>query len=180
MELDAKLLTLPTETARDIALPSAGNFGTIITWTTSDESVLDGSGIVGQVRSQVEVDLTATVAKGGVSRQKTFRVVVLPDDGSLQADAATLEGIADRFSFRKNVLDGSALQITEDLKLIRSYDLGDAGRCGGVNIAWNSSRPEVISEQGAVTPRREDTAVELRRRSMRSILQRRMSVRRSR
>jgi len=57
----ASELTLPSAVYRDISLVTEEKFGTSITWTTSDSTILSRSGTVGNVGT---VTLTATIEKG--------------------------------------------------------------------------------------------------------------------
>jgi arabinan endo-1,5-alpha-L-arabinosidase len=71
------LETKVAKTAKaNIKLPTEGNYGTTITWTSSNKDVIDNTGAVTPTREAAEVTLTATITKGDAAVSKEFKVQV--------------------------------------------------------------------------------------------------------
>jgi hypothetical protein len=77
---DALLLSgISNGVAANLTLPAtAGNEGVTVTWTSNNEAVLSGAGVVNRQSDQVTVTLTATLSLSSQTLTKTFDVVVLP------------------------------------------------------------------------------------------------------
>ncbi len=80
-------ITLPcgTTATSSFKLPQTLSDGTLVTWTSSNPSAIAISGdtaVVTRGTSDVQVTLTATVTSGGVSKQKSFVVLVPAASGS--------------------------------------------------------------------------------------------------
>lgn len=139
----------------DVNLPTAGANGSIISWESSDESVIAPNGRVTQppfsyVMGNVAVTLTATISSGAVSKQKTFDLEVVPqppeDADDVAADKAWLTN--------EIVLNGnSAEDVKTRLNLPTHTETrwSPSGYYGGCDITWQSSTPDVISADGRVT-----------------------------
>jgi hypothetical protein len=80
----------------DLTLPTAGSNGTVITWHSSNPSVLDANGKVNRpMKDDCTVRLTATVTKEGAIANREFTIVVRKvsahtDKEMLQEDKDTL------------------------------------------------------------------------------------------
>jgi hypothetical protein len=78
-QLVAKQLTLPQVTTENLTLPSTGQFGTTITWSTSNAQALEDNGTVHRAHPTVgdqTVSLTAHVTRNGVTQDHAFTVLV--------------------------------------------------------------------------------------------------------
>ena len=78
------------------SLPMSGKDGTKITWTSSDEDVIQinetGAAVTPKPAEATVVTLTATVTSGSVSRTKQFTINVLAGIGENLAEKATVSG----------------------------------------------------------------------------------------
>ncbi|MBB3112856.1 hypothetical protein FHS18_004958 [Paenibacillus phyllosphaerae] len=76
-QADADALTLPAQTLGNLTLPSVGPSESSITWTSSNEAVIDSRGKVTRPsEGDTTVTLTAAVTFGTKSVTRTFQVVV--------------------------------------------------------------------------------------------------------
>ncbi len=62
---------------KDLNLPGKGEYGTVITWSSSNEAVISVSGIVNRAYYDEDVTLTATIASDNMSVQKQFLFKVI-------------------------------------------------------------------------------------------------------
>lgn len=88
---DVQNIKLCTETLRDIELPTAGANGSVITWASSNESVIATDGKVTRPaigQPDTLVTLTATATHSGVSQSRDFTVKVWAS-----VDTTTNEGM---------------------------------------------------------------------------------------
>lgn len=74
--LDKETLSLPQTTTQDLDLPSLGENGSTITWTSNNEAITD-EGVVTRGTSDVKVTLTATLKLNNETETVTFEVTVL-------------------------------------------------------------------------------------------------------
>lgn len=120
----------------DVVLPSSGEYGSTISWSSSDPAHLDATGHVtrpGAGSDPVDVTLTATLTRGSDTDTKAFVATVLPDEGDQsKADAAA-----------------AALEVVhaDDVRghlTLPSTGLYDA------SVAWASSEPAVVAADGIV------------------------------
>ena len=108
-----------TELKSDIVLPTEGEHGTTISWSSSNEAVVSNSGQVTRPtvgNKDVAVTLTATIsATNGFSMTKTFDVKVLAE-----SDMKDLQ----EFSYRDvTVTDSYYNQVTEkDVEFLNKFD----------------------------------------------------------
>ena len=65
------------QVTQNIKLDSKGEYGTIITWKSSNPKIISEKGTVNRPENDTKVYLTATVNDDGVIAQKTFEVTVL-------------------------------------------------------------------------------------------------------
>lgn len=82
-ELDYYDLKIPTVADSDVTLPAIGQFGSEITWATSNESLISSDGTVSVAiadedysKEDSKATLTATISADGESLTKTFEVRV--------------------------------------------------------------------------------------------------------
>lgn len=124
----------------NLTLPSSGDFGTTISWVSSNNQVITNAGVVTRPpagSSAVNVQLTATITRNFISKQKIFVVTVDPyltDQESVNADAANI------------VIEGN-------ISLLRSaLTLPSSGTEGSL-ISWQSMNSYYLSNQGGVINR---------------------------
>lgn len=72
-DLEAKF---PKNASSKITLPTEGNYGTTITWTSDNEKVITAAGEVKKPDSDTEVTLTAKITKDSTSAVKALKVKV--------------------------------------------------------------------------------------------------------
>jgi len=120
----------------DLSLPAVGEYGSTISWASSDPAHLDGSGHVtrpGAGSDPVEVTLAATLSRGGSSDTKTFVATVLPEEGDQpKADAAA-----------------AALTVVHADDVRGDLTLPTSGRYDAT-VTWASSDPAVVETDGVV------------------------------
>ncbi len=128
--------------SKNLNLPDLGEYGSDITWVSSDENLISSDGIVNFSESENEtVTLTATISKHNSSLTKdfVFRLTknITSEEEALNADADALnyETIA--------CYDGGSNEI------VRSLNLGDTGIYGS-KVTWSSSNTRYITNSGRV------------------------------
>lgn len=125
-------LSIPLSTAEDITLPSTGKFGSTITWSSSDTSIMTDDGKVMQYpatsNETLSVTMTATVEYEGETITKEFIVEIIDP----------LQGVLNNVSLP--AVTG------EDL------DLPSSG-AGGVAITWSSSDTNIMTDDGKIVSR---------------------------
>lgn len=73
---DAEAITLPSTVRDNLTLPKEGSNGTVIEWSSSNESVISNTGIVTRGAEDISVTLTATIKKGNEVKSKLFTITV--------------------------------------------------------------------------------------------------------
>lgn len=66
-------LSIGNVTRTDLTLPTEGQLGASISWTSADESIITSTGLVGEIG---KTTLTATISKDGYTFQKEFPMTV--------------------------------------------------------------------------------------------------------
>lgn len=138
----ASALTLGNLSAvsTNLTLPTIGSNGAILSWSSSNTSVITNAGVVTRPSlgaSPVNVTLTASVTSGSVTVQKTFVATVVPfynDATSAQMDVDNL------------VLVGNLTNLVSNLVL-------PVNGLQGSSIAWSSNNGSVLSNTGAILQR---------------------------
>ena len=128
-----------TSVTQALTLPTTGDNGTTISWTSSDTTVIANDGAVTRPAADATVTLTATITKNEASDTKTFTLTVkktLSDAESVAADKAALDiGYAGT---------DSETSVTQDMTLPTTG-------ASGTTISWTSSDTAVNANDGAVT-----------------------------
>lgn len=122
----------------DLYLPDAGRNGSAITWSSSNAAVIEETGHVKRPASgqaDATVILTAKIAKGGESAEKTFTVTVT----AMTADEEIVLSATEALDLEN--ID----EITSRLHLPIAIDGMD-----GVVISWASSDAQVINFMGQI------------------------------
>lgn len=119
----------------NLPLSDTGEYGTSITWSSSNSAIVDESGHVHRPelgQADAIVELTASVKSGSVVRTKTFHVNVLAqgDEGDVLAAKSVLEL-------------GNLDDVKNHIVLPRSGKYG-------THLEWSSSLPQVIDASGHV------------------------------
>lgn len=129
----------------DLSLPTLGQNGSRISWTSNYPLIVDTTGVVTRptyVQGDREVFLRATISKGAANMDKTFVVVVKaleqPDEAKVEADHLWLT----RYLILKD--NSGWNQVIGDLYL---PNLGQ----NGSSISWTSSNPDFVNSTGKVT-----------------------------
>jgi arabinoxylan arabinofuranohydrolase len=123
------------EVISEISLPASAQNGIEISWMSSNESVIANTGFVTRPAagsSPVDVHLTATLQKAGLSLTKTFIATVLPyydDRISVQRDSAQL------------TLSGVLNNLRTDIMLPREG-------AEGSTMTWVSDRTDYLTDSG--------------------------------
>lgn len=81
-DLDSIVINGLTNVVANISLPVTGENGSSITWSSSDTSIISNNGVVTRPtsfsNSKIEVTLTATATKNGITLTKDFKAMVVP------------------------------------------------------------------------------------------------------
>ncbi len=86
-----ELEALPSQTSSNLTLADTTADGTIITWTSSNETYITNAGVVTQpTGSNVDVTMTASVTEGSITKTRQFVVTVIVQGGSLSPITITL------------------------------------------------------------------------------------------
>lgn len=121
----------------DLDFPVEGQYGSTISWESSNPDVISNTGKVTRPESEegnVSLTLTATIKKGSASGVRVF-------------EATVLAKLSDQ---EKVDLDKTALSLGNISSVTEDLDLPFVGR-NGSDIIWESSNPNVISNLGEVT-----------------------------
>lgn len=83
LEMAAQDLTIPglvnNATSSHLTLPSKTFFDRVdVSWTSSDETIMDSTGQIQDIREEQTVELTATLSYEGAVKTRTFRIQVWP------------------------------------------------------------------------------------------------------
>lgn len=120
----------------NLTLPTAGAFGSAVSWASSNPSVIATTGTVtrpGAGAEPVDVTLTATISKGSSSATKTFEATVLPDETDQSRATAA----------------AAALAIVHADDVRGSLTLPATGKHGST-VTWASSNPAIVAGDGVV------------------------------
>ena len=162
----------------NLSLSDKGNAGSVITWESSNEDIININGAVSRPVNDTEVTLTAYIIRSGVTDKKIFNVTV---KGTGSAATPTPEPDEDDWetvtpSVPQTVTDpetsrGIVSRVLEALEI--GYAAGDSAESvtqklslatvgtDGTKIAWTSSQPAVITPYGGVVRQAKDTVVTL-------------------
>lgn len=124
---DTKALTIADNVSENFVLPTEGENGSQITWTSDNSSVvIDGANAdVSAIEEETTVTLTATITKGEYERTKEFKVTITPINAEADVEA-----------------DTNALFVPSAVQ--ESFELAAEGTHGS-SIAWESSNTDVIA-----------------------------------
>ena len=91
-------VTVPEKTYVDLSLPTNGDNGSKISWSSSDTSVMSDKGEVIDASKDVKVTMTATITYNNYSTKKTYETIVTTDkmadkDSGLEANYTFENGL---------------------------------------------------------------------------------------
>lgn len=127
----------------DLTLPSAGEFNTVISWSSEPAGLIDSEGRVYAPKSaDTTVNLTATVSRGSVTEIKQFPALTV----KYQAELSDLQAV------RRAMAELSVPSYASS-----SLSLPASG-ADGVKISWTSNNLSALSNSGVYkNPPRETT-----------------------
>lgn len=131
----------------DLALPNTGLYDTVITWQSSNTSVVTNQGIVKRGSQDQSVTLTATASLGEISLDKTFPITVLKSTSSDGAGNGGSGGSSGgRTSSATVQIPGSATQVTlPEPTVLPSGQFTDVS-----DNHWAKAYIEELAEKGIV------------------------------
>lgn len=148
------MLYSPTDTAasyglvtENLILPTLGTYGSNISWSSSDPSVISDSGVVTLGDDEKTVTLTATISAGDgtVYEQKTQKELTFRVASNVASDdAAAVRAEADMLTYAVVARDENGAD-----KIKRPLNFVSSGVYGS-NITWNTSDPVHITSSGRV------------------------------
>lgn len=124
----------------DLTLPSDGGNGIVITWHSSNTGAITNSGVVTRPQANsdpVNVTLTATLTKNGISSTKELIAKVIP----YLSDNECVN------------IDASELILPDNITLLRSDIVLPVRGNEGSTITWTSRTPTVLSNAGVIINR---------------------------
>lgn len=118
----------------NITLPTQGDYGSAITWMSSNPAVLDNTGkVTAPERATAPVTLLAIVTKGNASFTRSYQMKVGDQAAPLDAEAIKI-GYASGEEYNT---------ITQNITLPTAGERG-------TTISWASDRPDVLAADGTV------------------------------
>lgn len=130
-----------------LSLPTRGSNGSLITWTSDDQKHITNQGRVYKPlfdESDAQVELVAKITRNSGVTYKTFNLTVLKD--SENKEKTILLRAHQSLDIQKLLGENTSdMEVTKDLVFPTSFGND------GVSITWESSNPEVISNDGKVT-----------------------------
>ena len=137
----------------NVTLPTAGANGVVISWMSSDPSIISTDGTVTRPTDMdTDVRLTATLTRGGASDTKTFTLAAIIPDAD--PDTIAVRNAKNALAITYSGTD-TAMNVTGNVTLPTTG-------ADEVVISWMSSNTSIISTEGTVTrPTDMDTMVRL-------------------
>lgn len=126
---------LPTATKENITLPSSV-MGADVSWSSADASVISGTGEVTPAEEDTRVALTATITRGDLTREETYKVTV-------RGQAVLICG----YDFEEASVDGTSILPIEGSTLAENAEL--TGEAAIVTDDERGSVLQVKNEAGA-------------------------------
>jgi len=140
---DKELLTLGDVSAvvENLKLPLVGEYGSTITWSSSDESVISNTGIIYSRDVDKTAVLTATITKGQASETKTFEITV-------KNKKAVAEAILNEVAEKLTIPNADDIRGNITLPL-------SGGK--GTTIKWETDRSDVVNVNEIVNENYDNT-----------------------
>ena len=137
----------------NVTLPTAGADGVVISWMSSDPSIISTEGTVTRPTDMdTDVRLTATLTRGGASDTKTFTLAAIIPDAD--PDTIAVRNAKNALAITYSGTD-TAMNVTGNVTLPTTG-------ADEVVISWMSSDTSIVSTEGTVTrPTDMDTMVRL-------------------
>ncbi|MCD8120098.1 MAG: glycoside hydrolase family 43 protein, partial [Lachnospiraceae bacterium] len=138
LTMEAEALTLPAQTVNGTALdlPTAGTYGTTITWKSSDASIIATDGTVTVPDTTTTVTLTAVISNDAGSVTETYDVTVIGEDATAEDGSITIWSADETFDLT------DAVQGTYQYVNFFNSEIGTAGLDldNGVSIEFTVSQ----------------------------------------
>lgn len=93
--------SIPKSTYIDLNLPTNGEYGAVINWSSSNSDVMTDDGQVKEISSDTEVTLTNTITKGNYNYKKQYKIMVKVP----QIPADTTTGLAASYNFDEGIVN---------------------------------------------------------------------------
>lgn len=136
-----------------LVLPSDGKYGEVITWQSSNDSIVNSYGIVTRGDDDARVTLTAVVTLDGNTAKRSFDITVKSRISAEEKNAAIVA--QDKAELEIQYAPGDSQS-----SVTASLTLAEMGANGSA-IVWTSSNEDIITSYGAVTRPESDTQVKL-------------------
>lgn len=145
----ADAIALNSVVSENFVLPVIGEYGTVISWESSDNSaieIVNNLAVLKREKGTAKtVRLTATVTKNGAELRKDFNLTLTA--------ISDIEEVISNFTDNHFAGNQKSWHITDNMSLPEAYS--------GASIRWTSSNPEVLSDSGVVARGRRDVPVTL-------------------
>lgn len=135
----------PEGVTQAVLLPTSGAGGAVITWTSSNSSVISTAGAVNPGSRAVTVTLAATIRLGANVRTKVFSLTTSPYSG----DRALVENAYAALDIYYRGVGDSADSVTGSIVLPATVL--------GLPVTWTAGNPAVVSAEGQVTVPKDDS-----------------------
>ncbi|NLY43198.1 MAG: family 43 glycosylhydrolase, partial [Clostridiaceae bacterium] len=139
---DYEVLTLGDTSAviENLKLPTVGQYGSTITWVSSDETVISNTGVIYAGDVDKTATLTATITRGGATLTKTFEVTV-------KNKGIIAETILNEVAESLTIPNADDIRGNITLPLERK----------GATISWATDRPDVVNVNEIVNENYDNT-----------------------
>ncbi len=137
----------PDRVVSNLALPTKGARGTMITWSSSASSVISPNGTVTRAAygsGDITVTLTAKLTRGNASALQPFILTVLEEEPETDADAIAVNAAYHALTWLE------LRQANTDIDSVTSSVYLPSAGVQGTTIQWSSSQPSVIALDGTV------------------------------
>lgn len=140
------MLNIPTEINSNIPLNQSVKYDDNnykVNWESSNKNVLSNKGVVIYQQEDTEVSLTATISYNKVKYSKTFKILVKA------FDTTEMENYINSLTI--------PTEIAEDITLPNAFK----SEKHNYNLSWNSSNPDILSNDGKIGITLTDTNITL-------------------
>ncbi len=146
VKADLEKLNIPENVSSDITLVTNGENGSVITWASSDENVIEKNGNVIRGSKDETVTLTATATKNDAKEEKKFEVTVKAKVSSGGSGGGSSGGGISSGSGNSSIVLSGITSTTE------SNESGEASAFSDVNDKmWSYKYINMLREKGIVS-----------------------------
>ncbi len=131
---------------RNLSLPETGANGTTIAWSSSAANVVANDGTITRpayLAGDATVTLTATIAKNGVSEQKTFQLVVLKNERTIAPLASNIL-IMNNSGNEKDLVEVAGLVAGD---IVKVYNAAGTAEIGTATVSSNQTTASIQIDQ---------------------------------